>query len=137
MFKKKIILSVSIILVTLIIGSILIFKSENKLVKQITISIPTPIKNFTRNTLFFIPKHFREFNFLKTKTSILQGKITFLEEENKAIMSALFSGKNTSNSVIKSKNGTKFQFKTFQLPWGNFWASDPSQRKNHKRHKKF
>jgi len=134
MFKKKIILSVSIILVTLIIGSILIFKSENKLVKQITISIPTPIKNFTINTLFFIPKHFREFNFLKTKTSILQGKITFLEEENKAIMSALFSGKNTSNSVIKSKNGTKFQFKTFQLPWGNFWASDPSQRKNHKRH---
>ena len=134
MFKKKIILIILIILSTFIVGSILIFKSNNKFVKQISILIPTPIKSFTRDTLFIIPKHFREFNFLKTKTSILQGKLTYLEEENKAIMAGLFSGKNTSNTVIKSKNGTEFELKTFQLPWGNFWAADPKQRRNHKRH---
>ena len=134
MLKKKIILVVSIILVTFIFGSILKHKSENKFVKQITILIPTPIKNFIRNTLFVIPNHFREFNFLKFKTSTLQGRITYLEEENKAIMAELFSGKNTSNSIIKSKNGREFELKIFQLPWGNFWALDPKQRKNHKRH---
>ena len=49
-------------------------------------------------------------------------------------MAGLFSGKNTFNTIIKSKNGTEFELKTFQLPWGNFWASDPTQRRNHKRH---
>jgi len=134
MFKKKITIIILIILATFIVGSILIFKSDNKFVKQITILIPSPIKSFTRDTLFIIPKHFREFNFLKTRTSILQGRLTYLEEENKAIMAGLFSGKNTSNTVIKSKNGTEFELKTFQLPWGNFWAADPKQRRNHKRH---
>ena len=134
MFKKKITIIILIILATFIVGSILIFKSDNKFVKQITILIPSPIKSFTRDTLFIIPKHFREFNFLKTRTSILQGRLTYLEEENKAIMAGLFSGKNTSNTVIKSKNGTEFELKIFQLPWGNFWAADPKQRRNHKRH---
>ena len=49
-------------------------------------------------------------------------------------MAGLFSGKNTFNTIIKSKNGTEFELKTFQLPWGNFWAADPKQRRNHKRH---
>ena len=117
-----------------IAGSILIFKSENKFVKQITVLIPTPIKSFTRDTLFLIPKHFREFKFLKSKTAIMQGKMYALEIENKAIMAGLFSGQNTSSEIIKSKNGTEFELKLFQLPWGNFWASDPKLRSNHKRH---
>jgi len=134
MFKKKIILIGLIIFTSFIVGSILIFNSENKFVKQITTLIPTPIKSFTRDTLFFIPKHFREFKFLKSKTAIMQGSIYALEIENKALMAGLFSGQNTSNEIIKSKNGTEFELKLFQLPWGNFWASDPKLRSNHKRH---
>ena len=134
MFKKKIILIGLIIFTSFIVGSILIFNSENKFVKQITTQIPTPVKSFTRDTLFFIPKHFREFKFLKSKTAIMQGSIYALEIENKALMAGLFSGQNTSNEIIKSKNGTEFELKLFQLPWGNFWASDPKLRSNHKRH---
>jgi len=134
MFKKKIIIFGLIIFALFITGSIIIFKSENKFVKQMTVLIPTPIKSFTRDTLFFIPKHFREFKFLKSKTAIMQGSIYALEIENKALMAGLFSGQNTSNEIIKSKNGTEFELKLFQLPWGNFWASDPKLRSNHKRH---
>ena len=134
MFKKKITIFGLIIFALFIAGSILIFKSENKFVKQITVLIPTPIKSFTRDTLFLIPKHFREFKFLKSKTAIMQGKMYALEIENKAIMAGLFSGQNTSSEIIKSKNGTEFELKLFQLPWGNFWASDPKLRSNHKRH---
>jgi hypothetical protein len=134
MFKKKIILIGLIIFTSFIVGSILIFNSENKFVKQITTLIPTPVKSFTRDTLFFIPKHFREFKFLKSKAAIMQGSIYALEIENKALMAGLFSGQNTSNEIIKSKNGTEFELKLFQLPWGNFWASDPKLRSNHKRH---
>jgi len=134
MFKKKITIFGLIIFALFIAGSILIFKSENKFVKQITVLIPTPIKSFTRDTLFLIPKHFREFKFLKSKTAIMQGKMYALEIENKAIMAGLFSGQNTSSEIIKSKNGTEFELKLFQLPWGNFWASNPKLRSNHKRH---
>ena len=133
-FKKKILIILSIILLAFIIGSIFISKSENKYVKKITLLIPTNIKSFVRDTVFIIPKHFREFNFLKSKTSILQGRITNLEEENKAIKASLFAGQKTSDQIISSKNNKKFNLKVFQLPWGNFWASDPKQRKNHKRH---
>ena len=134
MFKKKITIFGLIIFALFIAGSILMFKSENKFVKQITVLIPTPIKSFTRDTLFLIPKHFREFKFLKSKTAIMQGKMYALEIENKAIMAGLFSGQNTSSEIIKSKNGTEFELKLFQLPWGNFWASNPKLRSNHKRH---
>ena len=134
MFKKKIIIFGLIIFALFITGSIIIFKSENKFVKQMTVLIPTPIKSFTRDTLFFIPKHFREFKFLKSKTAIMQGSMYALEIENKALKAGLFSGQNTSSEIIKSKNGTEFELKLFQLPWGNFWASDPKLRSNHKRH---
>ena len=71
---------------------------------------------------------------MKLKTTRLQNQIEFLVEENKAIKASLFSGKRTINQIIKSKNNRKFELKVFQLPWGNFFASDPSQRHNHKRH---
>ena len=118
-FKKKILIILSIILLAFIIGSIFISKSENKYVKKITLLIPTNIKSFVRDTVFIIPKHFREFNFLKSKTSILQGRITNLEEENKAIKASLFAGQKTSDQIISSKNNKKFNLKVFQLPWGN------------------
>ena len=106
-FKKKILIILSIILLAFIIGSIFISKSENKYVKKITLLIPTNIKSFVRDTVFIIPKHFREFNFLKSKTSILQGRITNLEEENKAIKASLFAGQKTSDQIISSKNSFK------------------------------
>jgi len=133
-FKKKLIIIILLLTSGFIIGSVFIFKSENKYVKQITILIPTPIKSFVRNTIFVVPKHFREFNFLKSKTAKLQESIYNLEEENKAIKASLFAGQKTSEQIINSKNNKKFSLKVFQLPWGNFWASDPKQRNNHKRH---
>ena len=133
-FKKKLIIIILLLTSGFIIGSVLIFKSENKYVKQITILIPTPIKSFVRNTIFVFPKHFREFNFLKSKTASLQGRITNLEEENKAVKASVFAGKKTIDQIINSKENKTFNLKVFQLPWGNFWASDPKQRTNHKRH---
>jgi len=133
-FKKKIILLLSILILIFVAGTFIIFKSNNKYIKEITTKIPTPIKNFVRDTVFIFPKHFREFQSLKLKTTRLQNQIEFLVEENKAIKASLFSGKRTINQIIKSKNNRKFELKVFQLPWGNFFASDPSQRRNHKRH---
>jgi len=132
--KKKITIILSLILLLFIIGSIFISKSENKYVKQITLLIPTNIKTFVRDTVFIIPKYFREFNFLKSKTARLQGRIFTLEEESKAIKASLFAGQKTSEQIIISKNNKKFNLKVFQLPWGNFFASDPQQKQNHKRH---
>jgi hypothetical protein len=133
-YKKKIVIILSVLVLAFIVGSIFITKSENKYVKKITLLIPTNIKSFVRDTVFIIPKHFREFNFLKSKTSRLQSRIYNLEEENKAIKASLFAGQKTSEQIISSKNNKKFYLKVFQLPWGNFFASDPKQRTNHKRH---
>ena len=131
-FKKKLIIIILLLTSGFIIGSVFIFKSENKYVKQITILIPTPIKSFVRNTIFVFPKHFREFKFLKSKTASLQEQIINLREENKALKASLFAGKKTIDQIINSKENKTFNLKVFQLPWGNFWASDPKQRKNHK-----
>jgi len=134
MFKKKLTLIIIIIFfLSFALGTIFIFASENKYVKKITISVPTPIKSFMKKTVFIFPKHFRDFNFLVQSTGELQGTIASLRIENAALKATFFGGKNTSDQIIKSQNGREFNLKLFQLPWANFWASDPKQRTNHKK----
>ena len=131
--KKKITIVIIISLLTFLLGSIFLFSADNKYIKKLNLLIPTPVKTFIKNTVFIFPNHFREFNYLVKKTGVLQGEIFKLKSENSVLKSAIFGGQNTSNEIIKSKNGREFKLKLFQLPWNNYWASDPKQRNNHKK----
>ena len=117
-FFKKLILYLIILL--LISGSILVFvdSKKNNFAKYIKDNTPYEIKFLLSNTVFYIPKHLREFNQLKDQVNVLNRDLFSLNLKNNLNENLLSQGKKETK-IILSKNNQQYALTKYTLPFSD------------------
>ena len=98
-FKK---LSLYFIILLFIFGTILVFldTKKNSFSKYIKDNTPYELKYFLSNTIFYIPKHLREFYQLKKELKVLNHDLYYLNLKNDLNENLLSQGKNETRIIL-------------------------------------
>ena len=116
-FKK---LSLYFIILLFIFGTILVFldTKKNSFSKYIKDNTPYELKYFLSNTIFYIPKHLREFYQLKKELKVLNHDLYYLNLKNDLNENLLSQGKNETR-IILSKNNQQYILNKYTLPFSD------------------
>jgi len=116
-FKK---LSLYFIILLFIFGTILVFldTKKNSFSKYIKDSTPYELKYFLSNTIFYIPKHLREFYQLKKELKVLNHDLYYLNLKNDLNENLLSQGKKETR-IILSKNNQQYILNKYTLPFSD------------------
>ncbi len=140
--KKKFILTIIVIVILSIFGSIFVGYSENKFVNTIKFFVPKSVKNFVKENIFFVSNlksqiyilnnvvkgQNVQINYLKDQIKIQKKNINYLltklNKEDEEVTSTLIE----DIKIIKSEKQNIYQLKKFYypaIPW-QFNESKPS-----------
>ena len=116
-FKK---LSLYFIIFLFAFGTILVFldATKNNFSKYIKDNTLYELKYILSNTLFYIPKHFREFYQLKNDLKLLNHKYFYLNLKNELNENLLSQGKKEIRTIL-SKNKQQYILTKYTLPFSD------------------
>jgi hypothetical protein len=116
-FKK---LSLYFIILLFIFGTILIFldTKKNSFSKYIKDNTPYELKYFLSNTIFYVPKHLREFYQIKNELKALNHDLYYLNLKNDLNENLLSQGKNETR-IILSKNNQHYTLSKYTIPFSD------------------